>query len=111
MNYEELKTIAKDMKDVKNRGDSELITFASLVKLPPQFYAEMGAYIREMEAELNSTSPSAPDYRILEKELNESKKLMEKIFLNRRGKIMELAILSASNSKVNTSTMVNEEYE
>ncbi len=100
MNYEQLSSI---VRDVEKKSD--------LIKIPPHFYAELRAYIKEIEDELSNTSPDAPDYRILEDEFKNSKKYADKIFMNRLGKITQLATLGALNSKVDTSAITSEEYE
>lgn len=101
MNYEELSLIAKD---VEKKSD--------LIKFPPHFYTELASYMQEMQNELNNTDSGAPDYRILEDELNTVQKFADKILMRRVGKIMELAGRSVlKGSSVDTSRMVAEEYD
>ncbi|MCK5661630.1 MAG: DNA replication complex GINS family protein [Methanosarcinales archaeon] len=101
MNYEELSLIAKD---VEKKSD--------LIKFPPHFYTELAVYIQEMQNELNNTDSGAPDYHILEDELNTVQKFADKILLRRIGKIMELAGRGVlKGSSVDTSRMVAEEYD
>ena len=99
MNYEELSLIAKD---VEKKSD--------LIKFPPHFYTELALYMQEMQDELNNADTDAPDYRILEDELNTVQKFADKILLRRVGKIMELAGRSVlKGSSADTSRMVAEE--